>query len=257
MFRLCLALIACAGALLAAPDAAAQRNVDYCSLGGRNASLMLIDRTSPYSLRGEDRQGERIAAGVDAVLASLQAGDRFSIATIERHRRLSQPVFDACFPGCRNSGGFQFPGMCPEATIAAERRAFRIRLIRAVAPFLENTEEQPNSDVVGTIFQAAGQHRYTRLFIYSDMLENSALLPYATRFASGQPQGNMALVRRSGFVPVLRNAQVQVVGFGLSHARNHPPLTEQQDRDIPEFWRLYFAAGGAVIDYRTVITPGS
>ena len=90
--------------------------------------------------------------------------------------------------------------------------------------------------------------------IYSDMLENSQVLPWA-RFSSASPAENLALARRSGFVPNLRGASVQVVGFGLSHSRSQPALTDEQDRNIREFWRLYFAAGGATVSYRTAITP--
>jgi len=235
----------------------AQRSANYCAISGADASLMLIDRTSPYTTSGEDRQGQRIAAGVDAVLAGLGAGDRITIATIERHRRLSVIAFDGCYPGCDESrrGGVLFFDNCPRATIDSERQSFRRRLYRAIMPLLQNDQDQPHSDITGTISQMSAHSRFARIYIYSDMLENSQALPWPS-FSTASAADNLRAVQRSGFVPTLRNAQVQVVGFGLSHARDRPPLTDQQDRTIREFWRMYFDASGASISYRTTIDAG-
>ncbi len=243
------------GLLCGTQPACAQPRPDYCSPAGRTSSLVLIDRTSPYTRTGEDHQGQRIAAGIDAIFSSLNTGDRLSIATIERHRALSSIVFDSCFPGCdlRQRSPLPFSD-CPEATIELRRRNFRSELYAAVYPLLENTTDQPNSDIAGTIYQTVQQHPYSRVYLFGDMLENSAILPWA-RFSSQPPEENFAVVRNNGFVPSLRGASIQVVGFGLLFTHHHPPLTEAQDRNIREFWRLYFGAGGATISYRSAIEP--
>ncbi|PZO53308.1 MAG: hypothetical protein DCF16_07520 [Alphaproteobacteria bacterium] len=232
----------------------AQRGRNYCSLPGGSASLMLVDRTSPYSTDGEDRQGERIAAGVDALLDGLGSGDRLTIATIERHRRLSTITFDNCFPGCDESRRNPIPFLndCPRATIDSERQNFRRRLYRAIIPLLENAQDQPNSDITGTVFQMSAHHRFSRIYIFSDMLENSQVLPWQN-FSNRPASESLSAVQRSGFVPTLRGAEIQVVGFGLSHARSRAALTDAQDRTIRDFWRLYFEAAGAEISYRTAI----
>lgn len=254
-------LIAALFALFAAmtPEPAhAQRGRDYCALPGASASLLLVDRTSPYSTDGEDRQGQRIAAGVDALLEGLGSGDRITIATIERHRRLSTIAFDGCFPGCDESRRSPIPFLndCPRATIDSERQAFRRRLYRSIIALLENAEDQPNSDITGTVFQVSAQHRFSRIYIFSDMLENSQVLPWQT-FSSRPASESLSAVQRSGFVPSLRGAEIQVVGFGLSHARSRVALTDAQDRTIREFWQLYFEAAGASISYRTAIDTGA
>jgi hypothetical protein len=249
MFVLALLLAALWGAERAQAQAPTP---NYCGLNGHTSSLVMIDRTSPYTRAAEDGQGLRIAAGADAILASLHGGDRVSVATIEYHRARSRIVFDRCYPGCPPAQ-FPFP-TCSDATVDVHKRAFRSALYTALIPLLENTADQPNSDVTGTLYQTAQQHRFNRVYLYSDMLENSAILPW-TRFSTASPQANFAAARDNGFIPALRGATVQVVGFGLLHTSRHPPLTETQDRNIREFWRLYFAAAGASISYRSAIEP--
>jgi len=250
------ALVVLAISLLTNAAHAQPRRPDYCAIPGGTASLLLIDRTSPYTTSGEDHEGERIAAGIDTLLRSLRTADRLTVATIERHRRLSVLAFDECLPGCdpHNTSPIPLLNNCPEPTIARERNAYRRALFGAVIPLLENSTDQPNSDITGTIFQTVNQHRFAHIYIYSDMLENSQVVPWGV-FSTQPAQRSFAAVQRSGFVPVLRSTQIQVVGYGLSHDRNHTALTDQQDRTIREFWDLYFGAAGATVTYRTAISP--
>lgn len=251
------ALAAIAMAFFFSGDSAvAQPLPNACTLRGVSSTLIAIDRTSRYTTNTGESRGLRIGGAVDTLLKTLQGGDRVSIVTIERQRALSALAFNDCYPGCPPGSTTTWPlSSCPEATLEVQRRDFKRRLYRAVAPLLQNDVEQRNSDITGTLHQATQQHRYNRVFIFSDMLENSQILPFASRFSTAPPSENFAIVQQNGLVSKLPGGNVQIVGFGLSHARGRPALTAAQDRNIREFWSLYFRSAGATVSYRTDATP--
>lgn len=98
----------------------------------RGRYTVLIDRASPYTTTGEDHEGQRIAAGVDALLQSLNAGDRITIATIERQRRVLILVFGLSrLRSAAHESHSDFQRL-PSRDLDQERKAFRRSLYTAV-----------------------------------------------------------------------------------------------------------------------------
>lgn len=244
--RAFLAVAVIALAALAPLNAAhADSKTDYCRFGTK-ASLFLIDRTTPY----DDTDRRVVIDSVGAVIDSLGEGDRIVVATIGSHYSMSERVINACKPGCpRTNNPIQsMLGQCSQMRAMADERDFKSRLRLVIRPLLQATAESPNSDISGTIAQwtqrPPGDRTFTNVYVFSDMLENSQALPWR-QFRTLPAADSMAIVRRFGFMPAVRNSEVRIVGFGRLHDPGRPPLPADLDAKFRAFWIDYFQAGGA------------
>lgn len=223
--------------------AQAEQGTDYCRYG-RQSSLFLIDRTTPY----DQADHRTLVESAGAVVDELGPGDRIVIATIGAHYSLAQRAFSDCKPGCPPPRNMVESLSCAGIIAQRDEREFRRRLLTALRPLMNNTQEARNSDIAATIARTT-QHppngrSFTRIVIYSDMLENSQVLPWRD-FVSMTPDAALARVRSYGFLPATRAAKVRIVGFGRLHSRARDPLSADVDLRLRHFWTAYFSAGGA------------
>ncbi|MBL8549289.1 MAG: hypothetical protein JNJ73_04845 [Hyphomonadaceae bacterium] len=238
-------IVALAAALTlgAAPGARAENRADYCRYG-QQSSLFLIDRTTPY----DEADHRTLVESAGAVVDALGAGDRIVIATIGAHYSLTRRVFNECKPGCPPARNLVDSFNCAGVIAQRDERDFRRHLLIALRPLMSNTDEASNSDIVATIARTTqhppGARSFTRIVIYSDMLENSQVLPWRD-FAAMSPDAALARVRTYGFVPMTRAAKVKIVGFGRLHSSDRRPLSADADLRLRHFWTSYFTAGGA------------
>lgn len=219
-----------------ATPAYAQHGADYCFAD--SSTLVLFDRTTP--LDAGDTAAIRTSLG--ALVDGLHGGERIVIATIESHYSLSRETFAGCVPACPpNNGPF---GVCSPLRAQREARVFRGRLFNAVQALLRSGPEQAQSDITGTIARQTRRRAYTRLVLYSDMLENSQALPWRT-FGSSDTQTLMQSVDRFGLQPSVRGARISIAGFGRTHDPDRHALSAETDARVRGFWSLYFRRAGA------------
>ena len=239
-------LAATAALLLGLAGAAhAQARNEYCQYGTRS-SLFLVDRTTPY----DETDRRVIIDSISAVVENLGIGDRIVVATIGRHYSQSERVIDECKPGCPPTRGplGAILTSCRSMVAMQDNQAFRGRLRARIRPLTTSTAEAPNSDITGTIAQwtqhPPGNRRFTNVYVFSDMLENSQAIPWRD-FRVMEPPAAMAVVQRYNLLPSVRGANVRIVGFGRLHDPGRPPLPADLDLRLRSFWRDYFRAGGA------------
>lgn len=223
----------------------AQGRNEYCQYGSRS-SLFLVDRTTPY----DETDRRVIIDSIGAVVEGLGAGDRIVVATIGPHYSQSERVIDECKPGCPPARGplDAILTRCRSMVAMQDNQGFRARLRARIRPLTQSTVEAPNSDITGTIAQWSqhppGNRRFTNVYIFSDMLENSQAIPWRD-FRSMSAEAMMSAVQRYRLVPAVRDAEVRIVGFGRLHDPGRPPLPADLDLRLRSFWRGYFSAGGA------------
>lgn len=230
--------LACA--LLLAPGAAlAQHGPDYCAHSPR-ATLILFDRTTPP----DEGDVAAIRASVGALVDGLQGGERVVLVTIESHYSLSRELFQGCMPACPPSNG-PF-GECSALRAQRDARAFRGALFNAIHPMLGAGPPQRNSDITGTIARQArrGARPFSRVVLFSDMLENSQALPWRT-FRDTDNAQLLQIAQRYQLIPSLRGASIAIAGFGRAHDPDRHALTAELDNKVRAFWSLYFQAAGA------------
>lgn len=226
-----------------APDAEA-RGTDYCQYG-RESILFLIDRTTPY----DDTDRRTITASTGALVDRLGPGDRIVVATIGEHYTQTRREFSDCVPGCPEVGFVDsLLSSCRAVRARQDRHVFRNRLLSAVVPLTRNPNNARFSGILSTLSETTrapvGGAAYTQIYVFSDMLENSQAFPWP-RFRDMTNAEAMASVRDQMLLPSVRNARVQIAGFGRLHDPDRPYLEPQLDRRLREFWTGYFRAGGA------------
>ena len=248
-------LAACMAALTACSpnEGAGGGSFDYCDVG-EATSLFLIDRTTQADPTDKSVMMESLATVVDG----LGSGDRIVVATIGPHYTNTERLVNACKPGCpENQGAMDYMlGQCSAMQAKADERVFMQQLVRALDPVTHQAEEAATSDIVRTIAQwthnPPGGRTYATVYIFSDMLENSQVLPWRT-FKAQDPDASLATVRDYQLVPDLPGADVRIVGFGRSHDPGRPPLEPDVDLRVRTFWTEYFAEGGANTSFEGAI----
>ena len=222
---------------------------DYCDVG-QATSLFLIDRTTQADATDKSVMMESLATVVDG----LGSGDRIVVATIGPHYTNTERLVNACKPGCpENQGVVDYMlGQCSAMQAKADERVFMQELVRALEPVTRQAEEAPSSDILRTIAQwtqnPPGGRSYATVYIFSDMLENSQVLPWQT-FKSQSAAESVATAQQYQLVPHLPGAEVRIVGFGRSHDPGRPPLDPDTDLRLRTFWTDYFAEGGAMTSF--------
>jgi len=226
---------------------------DYCD-AGQATSLFLIDRTTQADATDKSVMMESLATVVDG----LGSGDRIVVATIGPHYTNTERLVNACKPGCpENQGAMDYMlGQCSAMQAKADERVFMQQLVRALEPVTRGSEEAATSDIVRTIAQwthnPPGGRSYSTVYIFSDMLENSQVLPWRT-FKTQPPETSLATAEQYQLVPDLPGAEVRIVGFGRSHDPGRPPLDPDVDLRVRTFWTEYFAEGGATTSFEGAI----
>jgi len=225
---------------------------DYCHFSERRL-LLFIDRTTQY-----DRQDREVfAEGLEGIFSSLAIGDELIVHTIEDAFSNSKQIFKECYPGCPDQG---LMGWIRGSCKAMEARGDRARFQRMLAASGQNLLHSPmafrHSDIAQTIMtvlqsNALPDRPVSRIFIFSDMLENSRELPWPAVLRT--PARRLAeSLHETGAQIRLKGVSIEVFGFGRSHDDARTPLSIKQRQTLVRFWDGYFGAFGA-----TSVTLGS
>lgn len=231
--------------LLLGAGAARAQSTDYCSYGQATA-VLLVDRTTAF----DDTDRTVFLDALGGIVAGLHAGDRLVAFTMTSAYTESRKIFDRCKPGCPDEGFFAgLLSTCRPVVARSQYQGFMRDLAQTLAQLLRDHEETRFSDLFRTVSEATrpyagGAQPLRTLVLFSDLLENSTLLP--EREMRRLPPAE--IVKRLAAADVsahLAGADVRVFGFGRDDAPGRPPLPQDQRRRVEAAWRSWLQAGGA------------
>jgi hypothetical protein len=240
-----------AGALAYAPwNDAAAAGQDYCKYGN-GVTLVLVDRTTQY----DDLDRRIFVEGVDVLFGFLELGERVILQTIEDGYANSRKLFDSCLPGCPPTSVFgSLLSECRGTVARADATRFKRDLAREIKAIVDAPQSFPRSEIILTISTLTSQYatvhdngtqkKLTKLFVFSDLLENSASVPWP-QIATPSTDRTLARVKQLGSLPRLAAAKVYVYGFGRLHDPARSSLTPEMRQSLIKFWTSYFNTGGA------------
>lgn len=245
---LCLALLV-APLVWVSPVAAAvdTATAKYCSPKADNV-VVYVDRTTNYDAKDK----RDLLDGVSAIFGALKGGERFSIRTIADSFASSESLIDACMPVCASQGFFGdlFSSACTEGVAINDRNHLRDRVVAMVEKLLDSYSDLPYSAIVQTLALTANAEikpdQSNRLFLFTDLLENSKYLP--GRDFLNQPNAQLlSKIEGDRLVPDFHGAVIKVFGVGRSGLPGRPPLDQPLLTKVMDFWTQYFAAAHATV----------
>ena len=232
-------------ALLLLAGRAALAAEDYCEYG-HGTAVLLVDRTTAF----DQTDKTLFLQELDGVIAQLGPGDRLALFTMTGAYTESRKLFDRCKPGCPEEGFLtDLLSSCRAVVARAENVAFTRELAQTLAGLLTAPEETRFSDLFRTVAEAvrpyaSGPQKLRTLILFSDLIENSPLLP-EREMKRLLPAEILQRLRSNGVTPDFAGASVRVFGFGRDDVPGRPALPQAQRQRIAAAWRAWFAAGGA------------
>lgn len=231
--------------LASAADAPAQEQARFCNAEAANV-LLYLDVTTPY----DDIDKNVLIDGFGRIFDGLAGGERIAIRTIEDEFSRSRRLLEACIPFCASTGflGDLF-STCTEGVAINERRLLTRTIVDRLSSLLASARELDQSEIIRTLTESLKEEyrekRPNRIFIYSDMIENSSYLSGKDFFAAGDG----AVIERlehDNLIPEIWDADVRVFGIGrIGIPGNRTVLTQDRLQKLTAFWTKFFAAGGA------------
>ncbi len=222
-----------------APSEAA---VDYCGFSDAS-TLLLVDRTTFY----DDVDKTALLEGLEALYNDLGIGDRLIVHTITNDRTNSEKVFDGCLPGCPESGLLDWVfSQCRAGLARSDLLNFRENLAKRLQEVLYEHEEYPHSAIIETVAGTTSHYAaggLTRVVIFSDLLENSSLLPWPD-VVRRDPQQVYQQLEELRLLPSVSGTPVVVFGIGRGHDPLRTPLLPEQRLRLAAFWQELLALGG-------------
>lgn len=229
----------------------------FCDESATNVVLFL-DVTTPY----DEADRSTLVSGIEGIFDSLDDGDRISIRTIEDAFSSSDRLLDMCVPYCPSKGFFRdLFSNCTMGVVINERKRLRAAVKLTLHNRLKAARELPNSEIIRTI-STAGKEEYrpdrqNQIYIFSDMIENSAYLSGRT-FYSSEVQPLINRLKGDGLVPHLNGATVHVFGFGRTGVPSERAALDQEKLNrISAFWTAYFGAAGASLSMQQHLSGAS
>ena len=223
----------------------AQAASDYCGYG-HGVSVLLVDRTTAFDATDKTV----FLQALDGMIAGLGAGDRLVLYTMTGAYTESQKLFDRCKPACPDEGflGDLFAS-CRPVVARSDALGFTRELAQTLAGLLQKPEETRFSDLFRTVTDAvrpyaAGSQKLQNVYLFSDLIENSALIP-ERELKRLPPATIVQRLRTDGVLATLGGAIVRVFGFGRDDSPARPPLPQAERQRIEQAWRLWFDASGA------------
>jgi hypothetical protein len=136
---------------------------------------------------------------------------------------------------------------CTEGALNERRVLLANQLRNLVTTLLAGSAELQRSDIVRTINYSMIEHAVSnpKLFIFSDMVENSELIS-ATEFFQSKLEKLSSRVRAAALIPATKGGVVKIFGVGRNQVRERGDLGTADMQKLEEFWRWYFRAAGAV-----------
>lgn len=237
------AFVIVAVAWLAIGTAQALDNKRYCDTDGANVVLYL-DVTTPY----DDTDKRALVDGIGRIFEGLQGGARLSIRTIEDTFPKSMRLLEACVPFCPGGVLDDLFSDCTEGAVINDTKALRRQIVEALAPRLTGSTELAHSEIIRTIALSASEEfregRTNAIYVFSDMIENSAYLAGADFFAA-DARKLVAKLADEKLIPNLMQASVGVFGIGRGGGADRAALSQERLMKLQEFWEMYFIAAGA------------
>ena len=114
--------------------------------------------------------------------------------------------------------------------------------------FARNPVSEPRSPIIETLQFAvapvlsAKPGIARRLVVFSDMAQNGEQMSFYRKGGEIVPEQTLATARREKLITSMRGVEVYVAGAGGG-------MPEAQARRAAEFWRLYFGAVGARLNF--------
>ena len=235
-------------ALLVALLPVGARAEEYCGYGHATV-LLLIDRTTQFD--ATDRAVFLDATG--GVIDRLGPGDRLVAYTMTAAFTANRKIFEQCKPGCPEAGFFAgLLSACSPTLARAQLRGFTAALAGQLAAMLRAPEDTPQSDLFRTVAEVTRAYAskedatppLRRVILFSDLLENSAMLP-ERELHWLSPARILARLKAAGLTPEVAGASIRVFGFGRDDGPGRPPLPQDERRRIAQAWEQWFRLGGA------------
>jgi hypothetical protein len=242
-------------AVLASAGARAQ-SLDthrYCVETAPNV-VFYLDVTTPY----DEIDKTTLIDGVAKVIESLAGGERIAIRTIADTFADSAELLDQCMPSCPSEGFLKdLFSDCTEGVVINLRKQLKSLLVATLSEQMGRSTELKYSEIVRTISLSASEEyrsgRPNRIFLFSDLIENSEYLPGA-RFFSTRNDQLLSSIAKDRLAPNLAGAEVQAFGVGRTgDPRNRHALPQEKFEKLVDFWEAYFSlAGGSLTVQQTL-----
>jgi hypothetical protein len=244
-------LVVTAGVLAAAPTAA-QDPSRYCDREGAGGyAVFLIDVSDPYNTIDQ----ERLAVGAANIFEKVPGGERLAVVLMGDRPEYLERRFLQCMPGCDKSKMGLFESLTTNACIDSRIREDRDKLLpqyrRAIAEILadKKRKEAKHTRILETLRNVSADFRsgsIHRLYIFSDMIENSAIARFSDLDGKKVEQ-YLAKVGDAGMIPNLKGTEVVVFGFGTPQgdAKRQGALANAVRSSLERFWATYFTMAGA------------
>lgn len=224
----------------------AEKTVDwkaYCADEGETA-IFLIDVTTPYDSIDKDV----LTAGFEAIISSLKGGDKIIVRTISDDPTHSKKLFDKCIPYCPERSTLdELFSDCTQGVILNHKRFLMSELGSSIRTELDSFVELPHSAIIQTISKSVAEdvqkRSATKIFIFSDMIENSIYVPGKT-FWKSKPIAVIDLLTKDALIPDMKGMKVSTFGVGRSGGSNRTPLEVKLTRILTTFWTIYFERAG-------------
>jgi hypothetical protein len=184
------------------------------------------------------------------IVDGLKVGDALMVATIKGHYTDSENLGGGCMPGCPAAHGAvaALLGKCDAVQTRSNEIAFKKSLADGVRALGKSTSKTDKSAIVETIARRTQEFPYkdklTDLYIFSDMMENSVLLPWK-KFSGMSSDQILTLMKDSGVLPDVKGANVTIIGFGRSQAAGRPGLPPDVDSKLRLVWTDILKGAGA------------
>lgn len=220
---------------------------DYCTLSNRS-TLFLIDRTTTFDPDDQRLLTESLGTVVD----KLETGDRIIIATISDHYSRTRRLANACKPGCPKAAGMmdEIVGSCSTMKAKQDEQQYQAALAASLREVITTAEDASGSDIIRTIGHWTGSNNadpYTSIVIYSDMLENSEMIPWR-KFSDQSEADLMKTVSEHGAGARTPGADIRIIGYGRLHDAERSALPAALDSKLRSFWARYFSEGGGQME---------
>lgn len=237
---LCLLMLGCAKAMA----------VDYCEYGKKTA-LLFVDRTTEY----DQTDHNDLETAMNLFWESLEAGDYFALHTISDDPLASRPLYSACYARCPEMGLLEeLMSACMAIPTREERLKQRYDMGSLLTDLINEPEVYSKSEIARTAVKVISEYsaradtgeipKVELVQIYSDLLENSPLLP-TTALLEWQPKQSIRHFLERGGIPEFHGSDVVVYGVGRSHGPDRHSLSFEQIDRVVDVWTEVFKMGNA------------
>lgn len=241
--RLAAALAWLCLAACSAPVAAQNYDRSLFCRADADQVLILIDITTALDQRARDL----LQDGVRQIVEHLEPGEALKVLTIADEVTHSELLFSQCVPYCPQDLASVVFGNCTEGLLRMENRQLNANLADVLRQRLQRTTDLPFSDIIRSLraaTQSRDRDRRLELYVFSDLIENSALIP-ASEFWATPAATLLRKVEGYDLLPDLGHGVVRVFGIGRRGAGDRAALSADRMLVLQGFWQAYFSAARA------------